>query len=121
MEVDPKGYELGLLPIRLSEDGEKDQLFSQLPNPFITPIGHEEQVVELPSEAVLLASTDRCRVQAYRLAGKPIYSTQFHPEMSSQRLWERVDAYIPHLREEYDGPDEVCTRNLIHEFLRLHG
>lgn len=120
VEVDPLGYELGLLPVQLSEQGKKDTLFSGLPDPFITPIGHEEQVVELPREALLLASTQRCRVQAYRLKGKPVYSTQFHPELSSDRLWERVDAYIPHLREQHKGHNRACTDNLITEFLEIY-
>lgn len=120
VEVDPRGYELGLLPVTLTEGGRGDELFSKLPDPFVTPIGHEEQVVELPRDAVLLASTERCRVQAYRLKGKPIYSTQFHPELSSERLWERVEAYIPHLKDNHKGKDSACTDRLIADFLSLY-
>lgn len=117
VEVDADGYELGLLPVRLSDAGAADELFTHLPDPFVTPIGHTEQVVRLPEQATLLASTDRCRVQAYRIGNKPIYSTQFHPELSSERLWERVDAYIPHLRDNHRGADQACTDGLITRFL----
>ncbi len=117
VKLDERGYELGLLPVTLSEDGRRDELFSSLPDPFVTPIGHQEQVVELPPSTVLLASTERCRVQAYRVKGKPVYSTQFHPELSSDRLWERVEAYIPHLRDQHRGRDKACTDSLIAHFL----
>jgi GMP synthase (glutamine-hydrolysing) len=120
VEMDPLGYELGLLPVTLSPHGRADPLFATLPCPFVTPIGHEEQVVKLPQNGLLLASTERCRVQAYRIQGRPVYSTQFHPELSSQRLWERVEAYIPHLRDEHRGHDQACTDNLIAEFLKLY-
>ena len=47
----------------------------------------------MPPDAVLLASSDRVREQAFRFAGKPIYCTQFHPELDRTALMERVIAY----------------------------
>ena len=120
VQMDPEGYELGLLPVTLSPQGREDPLFSTLPDPFITPLGHQEQVVELPRDGVLLASTQRCRIQAYRIKNRPVYSTQFHPELSSGRLWERVEAYLPHLRDQHKGHDHACTDHLITEFLKLY-
>ncbi len=118
--VDPEGYELGLLPVRPTEDGLNDPLFGTLPDPFVAPIGHCEQVVELPPGAVLLASTERCRVQAFRLTGLPVYSCQFHPELTSDQLWQRVDAYIPHLEdsEARARRQKACTDELLATFLK---
>lgn len=118
---DPLGYELGLLPVELTQGGKTDRLFSSLPDPFITPLGHCEQVVELPEEAILLASNARCRVQAFRLKGKPVYGTQFHPELTSQQMWDRVDAYIPHLddADARSRPQSACTDTLVPQFLQL--
>ena len=56
--VEKKGYELGLLPVKLSQQGKDDSLFGTLPDPFVTPIGHEEQVTVLPNDAVLLDPID---------------------------------------------------------------
>ena len=122
VETDPLGYELGLLPLRLTAGGAADPLFGELPDPFVAPLGHTEQVVELPPEAVLLASTDRCRVQAFRVRDYPVYGCQFHPELTSQQLWERVDAYIPHLddKEARARPQGACTDHLITRFLSTH-
>lgn len=117
---DPEGYELGLLPVRLTQGGASDPVFGGLPDPFVAPLGHCEQVVELPPETILLASTERCRVQAFRLRGTPAYGCQFHPELSSDQLWERVDAYIPHLEdsEARARRQQACTDELLAWFLR---
>jgi GMP synthase (glutamine-hydrolysing) len=120
VHYDENGYELGILELELSQAGKEDQLFGQLPSFFKAPLGHSEQVVELPPNSIVLASTQRCAVQAFRLKDKPVYSCQFHPELSSARLWERVEAYIPHLREEVGDDAQACTDHLIAEFLRLY-
>ena len=49
--------------------------------------------------AILLASTGRVINQAFRFANKPIYCTQFHPELDRLALIERVEAYTRYVRE----------------------
>lgn len=120
VHYDDNGYELGILDVELSEAGKEDPLFGQLPTSFKAPLGHSEQVAELPPNAIVLASTQRCPVQAFRLKDKPVYSCQFHPELSSDRLWERVDAYIPHLNDQRCEDVQACTGQLIAEFLSLY-
>lgn len=115
--IDDDGYELGILDLELTDEGAEDPLFSTLPQRFQAPLGHSEQVGSLPPDTILLASTERCRVQAYRLKNKPVYSCQFHPELTSDRLWERVDAYIPHLSDNRRGPETASTDHLIARFL----
>jgi GMP synthase (glutamine-hydrolysing) len=56
-------------------------------------MGHQDIVDRLPADAVVLASTDRVQHQAFRFAGRPIYCTQFHPELNRPALLERVRAY----------------------------
>ena len=121
VEHDERGYELGLLPVQLTFEGERDELFGKLPSPFVAPLGHCEQVVKLPEGAELLASTERCRVQAYRLRGKPVYSTQFHPELNKERLKQRVSAYIPEEWQEKLEGDECITGGIISDFLNRFG
>ena len=50
---------------------------------------HEDQVTELPDGATLLASSELCRNQIYRLGTKS-YGVQFHPEidLSVVKWWE---------------------------------
>lgn len=120
VEVDEDGYELGILELELTEEGAQDSLFGSLPKRFKAPLGHSEQVTRLPEGARLLASTSRCRVQAYRVKDKPVYSCQFHPELTSSQLWERVDAYIPHLRGQKRESEPASTDNLIADFLATY-
>ncbi len=50
---------------------------------------HEDQVTVLPSGATLLASSERCQNQIYRL-GSRSYGVQFHPEIDLEivKWWE---------------------------------
>jgi GMP synthase (glutamine-hydrolysing) len=85
--------ELGTIELRLTDFGRDDPLFGQLTPVFSGQAGHEDHVVSLPKDAVLLASSDRVPNQAFRFAGRPIYCTQFHPELDRAAMLERVLAY----------------------------
>lgn len=85
--------ELGSVVVRLSEAGKQDPVFGTLEDEFLAPMGHQDIVVQLPDDAILLASSDTVENQAFRFADKPIYCTQFHPELDRQSFIERVEAY----------------------------
>jgi GMP synthase (glutamine-hydrolysing) len=85
--------EVGTIDLQLTVAGRADPLFGQLPPVFSGQAGHEDRVIELPADAVLLASSPRVREQAFRFVGRPIYCTQFHPELDRTALLERVVAY----------------------------
>jgi GMP synthase (glutamine-hydrolysing) len=85
--------EVGTIQLQLTEAGREDPLFGELPSTFAAQAGHEDHVVALPPGAVLLASSARVPEQAFRFAGKPIYCTQFHPELDLTAIMERVVAY----------------------------
>ncbi len=91
--TDKSRAELGSVEVHLTEAGRQDPLFSPLGDRFLAPMGHQDCVVRLPPEAVLLASSEKVQNQAFRIAGKPIYCTQFHPELNRKALIERVRAY----------------------------
>ncbi len=93
VETHPERAELGTHLLNLTTAGQADPLFGTLPNPFRGQMGHEDSVVELPSNAIRLASTSRVENQAYRIQGAPIYCTQFHPELNRADLMNRVRAY----------------------------
>jgi GMP synthase (glutamine-hydrolysing) len=85
--------ELGTIELHLTAAGQTDPVFGGLPATFLAQAGHEDHVVELPKGAILLASSSRVPEQAYYFPGKPIYCTQFHPELDRGNLLERVRAY----------------------------
>jgi GMP synthase (glutamine-hydrolysing) len=85
--------ELGSIPIQLTASGRRDAVFGPLGDCFLAQMGHQDIVERLPPGVELLASSERVRNQAFRCPGKPIYCTQFHPELNREALLERVWSY----------------------------
>jgi GMP synthase (glutamine-hydrolysing) len=83
---------VGPVRVTLTEAGRHDALFGALPACFDAFTGHKEAISRLPGQAVLLASSQRCLVQAFRV-GANIYATQFHPELDMTGLRTRLEVY----------------------------
>jgi GMP synthase (glutamine-hydrolysing) len=87
--------ELGTLEVDLTIAGRADPVFGPLGDAgptFAAQIGHQDIVERLPEGAALLALTERAP-HAYTFAGRPIYCTQFHPELERATFLERVRNY----------------------------
>jgi len=99
--------EVGTHSLFLTDAGKVDPVFGPLGESFWGQMGHEDCVVELPPETTLLASSNRVTNQAYRFNDRPIYCTQFHPELARTDLLTRVETY-PEYVEKIAGmpPDE---------------
>ncbi|MFI5954551.1 glutamine amidotransferase [Cryptosporangium sp. NPDC051539] len=69
-----------------------DPIFAGVPETFEAFVGHKEAIRVLPDHAVLLARSETCPVQAFRI-GRNVYATQFHPELDADGLATRVDVY----------------------------
>lgn len=109
--ADAKREEIGTFDITLTDAGRSDELFQGFPATFPVHLGHHDRVVELPDGAISLAHSERCPHQVIRMAGKPVYGTQFHSEMSEDHMRERLLMYA----DEYlAGEDalEVLSRHL---------
>jgi GMP synthase (glutamine-hydrolysing) len=94
--------EVGTFELQLTTDGERDELFAALPPRFWAQEGHKDHVVHLPSDAVHLASSERSVMQALRLADKPVWATQFHPELREEDNRQRVMRYRDRYAKEVD-------------------
>lgn len=94
--------ELGTVEVQLTDAGRDDRLFGPLGDRFLAPMGHQDCVVRLPAGAERLAFSEKVQNQAFRIPGKPIYATQFHPELDRAALIERVYAY-PQYVESISG------------------
>lgn len=70
--------EIGFYQAHLTPDGKSDPVFSSLPDPL--PVFHwHSDTVDLPDEAVLLATREHFPVQAFRV--NRAYGLLFHIEM----------------------------------------
>jgi GMP synthase (glutamine-hydrolysing) len=85
--------ELGTETVTLTPLGRADPVFGALPERFLAHMGHQDIVDRLPAGAERLAGTERVANQAFRIPGRPIYCTQFHPELTRSTFLERVIAY----------------------------
>ena len=89
--------EVGTAWVELTHDGEADPVFGPLGRRFRVPIGHEDVVTKIPKNARLLASSDLVENQAFVFLDKPIYATQFHPELNRADLVARLTKYTEYL------------------------
>src|SRR5690606_4898019 len=78
----PKGREIGSVDIDCLPAAADDALFGELPASFRAQVSHLQTVLQPPSEAVILASSEKDDCQAFRL-GTHVWGVQFHPEFSS--------------------------------------
>ncbi|MEM9410647.1 MAG: type 1 glutamine amidotransferase [Planctomycetota bacterium] len=85
--------EVGTVELAMTECGLQDPVFGPLGNKFLVQIGHQDIVEVLPDSAKLLCSSSSVKHQAYTFEGKPIYATQYHPEMEKEDLIKRLSAY----------------------------
>ena len=96
---DPDRAEVGSVVLELTEAGCADPVFGPLGDRFPVLIGHEDRVKALPPEAVLLASSPMVENQAFCFPDRPLYATQFHPELNRDGIIKRIrqygDTYLP--------------------------
>ncbi|MAV36519.1 MAG: aminotransferase [Planctomycetaceae bacterium] len=85
--------ELGTHQLHLTTAGCLDPVFGIVEDAFPAQFGHQDIVDRLPPDATLLASTRGVANQAFRFQNKPIYATQFHPELTRSALLQRVECY----------------------------
>ena len=105
---DEKGFEMGSLPIQLTEAALKDTLFWDTPNNFHAVAVHRERSLSAPEGCIPLAYTDQCS-HAFRVEDKPFWAFQFHPEVDKKVLVERLTIYKSKYTENDDHLDEVLA------------
>lgn len=91
---DPDNAEVGTYELTLTEEGSSDALLGSLPSRFAAQMGRKDRARRLPPGAIHLASSERSPYQAFRLADKPIWATQFHPELNGAENRERFVRYV---------------------------
>ena len=105
VEHDPERAELGCHAVFLTNAGKQDPLFASFPASFMANMGHHDRVTELPPGAVELADNPTQPNEAFRMAGKPMYGTQFHSELDKRREAERLIKYREYYRSQMPSDD----------------
>ncbi|TDQ82122.1 GMP synthase-like glutamine amidotransferase [Dongia mobilis] len=90
--------EVGILDVALTEAGKADSIMAGLAPKQQALQWHGAEVTKLPREAVVLASSPLCEVQAMRV-GSHAYGLQYHVELTARTVaeWGEVPAYAQSL------------------------
>lgn len=83
--------------IKINSNGKNTILFKNIPDDFYVVLGHKNSVTKLPSGAKLLASSKRCKNQAYQIKNN-IFCTQFHAELDRNELVWRLSLYPAYMK-----------------------
>jgi GMP synthase (glutamine-hydrolysing) len=100
---------VGGIDITLTAAARLDPLLHDLPASIRVMVGHKEACDETPVEATLLASSQSCPVQMFRLQ-QNIYATQFHPEGDAQEFITRIKTYRHNGYFDPDHADALIRR-----------
>lgn len=103
---DKKQAKVGSHFVVLSEEGQRDILFTGVPLSFTAQYGHKDSLSELPKDARLLAYGASCTYSALRF-GKNRYTLQFHPELEAEDLVAKLNAHPDYLPPEQKIEDLV--------------
>jgi GMP synthase (glutamine-hydrolysing) len=131
---DEDNAEVGTYDLTLSPAGGEDPLFKDLPTTFKAQLGHKDRATRLPDGCLNLASSARAPLQAFRVPGKPVYATQFHPELTDEdnraRFLRYMDQYgrlfgAEAAQNQLDGhvPSPEANQlipRFVHQFLDAH-
>lgn len=89
------GEPVGGVDIHVTEEGKFDPLLIDMPTTFRALVGHKEACDSTPPGATLLAKSDTCPVEMFRI-GHNVYATQFHPEGDADGFTVRINIYKHH-------------------------
>jgi len=94
----PRGREVGTVPLALSSDASTDPLLGGVVSPAPVQTTHLESVVELPPGVAALASSALDPNHAFRVGSA--WGVQFHPEFSPEVMRGYIEARRDELAAE---------------------
>ena len=107
-----KRKEIGSHPVRLTEAGKIDRLWTGL-DPAFTAYHWHGDVFDVPPGVVALASSDLTECQAFRY-GRHAYGVLFHMETTEKIIEDMVKTFSDELREEGIDGREILEQSGAH-------
>jgi len=116
--------------ITLTEEGKQDPLLEGFPTTFRVMLGHKEACEEVPPGSTLLAGSEACPVQMFRVKNN-VYATQFHPEGDAAGFIVRINTYKHHgyfppetaeeLIAAVENENTTIPRQILRRFVSRYG
>jgi GMP synthase (glutamine-hydrolysing) len=104
----PAGRESGTHSVRLTQAGQQDPLFSQLPECFNAHLSHAQSVMQAPHGCTVLAHNSHDAHQALRY-GPRQWSVQFHPEFTIPVMRAYIERQRAALRDQGENPETLSA------------
>jgi GMP synthase (glutamine-hydrolysing) len=128
VEDNPRGAEVGTVPLTLEPGAAGDPLFAGLTEPLRVHVSHLQSVTALPPGARRIAATELDPNQAFAY-GECAWGVQFHPEFSTAVARAYLDFHSPTLLAQSRDPralaatigDTPVGPGLLRNFARLVG
>jgi len=128
VETDLDREEIGSFEIQLNTRGAAEPIFEGFPSVFMAQLGHHDRVTKLGDGWVELAHSELCANQVIRLEDAPIFSTQFHPELTEAALRERLAIYVQEYLPDPESRERLLrslkpspeAESLLERFLRIY-
>jgi GMP synthase (glutamine-hydrolysing) len=111
VKSDIDNMEMGLYTIQLSAAAKQDPLLYDVPQEFLSVSGHKERAFTLPDNAVNLAGSKLCPFHLFTFPNKPFYAFQFHPEVDSHDLIQRLTRYKNRYLQNTDSLDALIEKS----------
>ncbi|NOR19053.1 MAG: glutamine amidotransferase, partial [Xanthomonadales bacterium] len=102
--LNPAGRQIGTVTTQLLDSAKDDSLLKSLPSTFLSQTSHSEVVLELPPNAVRLATSPLDENFSIRFDEK-VWGVQFHPEFSRSVMSEYITYRSSAICEEGLNPD----------------
>lgn len=104
-----KYKEIGWLPITLTNEGQKSDLFSNFPKEFVSFQWHGD-TFNIPDKSIHLAKSEVCENQAF-VYNERVIGIQFHLESSFESVHKLIDNCGDELVEDkyIQGKDEIIS------------
>lgn len=131
VKLNPKGWDIGLKELSLTEAAKGLASFSKASNPPRILVSHMDVVTRMPDQAARLAYSERTEFEMFTV-GRSVLSLQGHPEYDSEVIEEIIDLLSGHSilpadraeegRASLAGqPHKAFLRDLLKGFLQGSG
>lgn len=126
VDYNPLGREIGTTVVTPLAASAGDELFGEIKTPFYVHVSHMQSVIELPSNAEILASNDFDSHHAVKFANK-CWGMQFHPEFDEVAMRAYIEERQDDLIKEGLDVDALLkaveptpvARNILKDFYQL--
>lgn len=114
-------HEVGSSVIKLKENKEECEVFSDLKGEFEVTLAHQDTIVKTPDHFIYLGSTDKVECQAFKLQNRDVWGALFHPELTRSRLRYRLELYPSYTDDLEDTlkdfNETTYSSNILHNFI----